>query len=603
MARIILILGTLLLLGSSSVGAAQDSLDALAEWVHVERALEASCVETDSWIAFGDYPLYLCGTPNLYSTYGAIHILHLLEPSQLDREALADTINDFQTENGGYLDPRVVVPEWGQTRWALWGLRLLGIPPDDPDAVVAYLLRFRQENGLFQYDPSDDSIAEMERDSADVAELLMAPWFRDHPGAQRALDDLRHYARSNLERLVQIEAMPTTVWASDDESESIWGLIHLICLVLHDAVPPSVRAIVRLAIEHPPMDRGDFYTARMLYLLAQRAQGIVPELEYSSTALREYLTQVIKPAMLPIGGFGWTYETGTALLDPAMTWGAVGLYAAAGLPYPYEASTCEFLGRYAIPQGWIAILHTPPAPYSTWQATVLSGFADINLRNPEKLRSYAEQTLADPEAALQDLLYAGLIALESGSSHEEIGAQLTSRVTSMSSTELEKQLKWLIRLVDGLALPLTETVLSVLELHLQRCVPYLSELDVQSLWEVIVVQQLLGEERIPEAVLAERVCELRFEDGFRCAIDVPVPSVSSTRLAVDGLLRLGRLDEGIRESVRRFVYACRTDLGFLRRPPSQDASGDAAQEELSYVLDAVQILATITQPADGGPAQ
>jgi len=578
--------------------AANDSLMPLSEWNHIARALVASYVEGDVEAGYGEYPLYLSGEPNLYTTYSSIKITHLLAPSHLDADALAEWINSLQTQHGGFVDPEInYAPEWWQTRWACWSLGLLDRAPTDPIALLDFLLSFRLESELFQYDPDHSSVPDIERDSADVAELLMLPFFEGLPDAERALNDLADYARENLSILVNTEPTPMTVWGFDNEERKVWGLLQLVCQLLPDQVPESVRAILRLAIENPPPGGGNFYTASMLYSLLQRARGLSPALEFDIEPLRDYLAKEFEPALEPLGGLGREREAGGGWIDPAMTWGIVGLYHEAGIPYSFKDSCLEFLDRYAHPQGWIPVIHVFPKPLSTWEGVKLSRYGGIDVEDAGKMLAYGEAVLGDPGSDLEDLYYASLIVESVANSATAANAAidvLRKRIESMSPSDLEPQADLLVQIVDSFPQALAEQAQTALLRYLRLCADNLHRLEVQHIWAVVVLQTLLGEESIPREILLDKLAGLAYGDGFRCCADVPAPSLRSTHFAVDCLVRLDAFDSETQVRVRQFVEACRTEIGYLQRPPSYTPP-DAQKEFLMFALEAMEILSLLDE--------
>lgn len=570
--------------------AANDALMPLSEWDHIARALVASYVEGDAEAGFGEYPLYLAGKPDLYTTYSSILITHLLAPSELDADALAEGINALQTQRGGFVDPEInYAPEWWQTRWACWSLGVLDRTPTDPAALLDFLLSFRQESELFQYDPEHSSVPDMERDSADVAILLMSPFFESLPGAEHALSDLADYARANLSILINTEPTPMTVWGFDNEERKVWGLLQLVCLLLPDQVPEPVRAILRLAIENPPPGGGDFLVASNYYSLIQRARALSPALEFDDRPLLNYLENEFEPVLEPLGGFGEG-----AWIDPAMTWGVVGLYHEAGIPYPFKTSCLQFLDRYAHPQGWIPIIHVFPKPLSTWQGVKLSRYGGIDVADEGKLLAYGETVLADPESDLEDLYYATLIVESVASSANAAIDILRNRIESTSPSDLEHQADLLVQIFNAFPQALVENARTALLFHLQLCADNLDRLDVERFWEVTLLQPLLGVETIPEEVLLSKLVGLAYGGGFRSSTDVPAPSLWSTQLAVDCLVRLNALDSEAQEMARQFVEACRTKIGYLQRPPAYIPS-DAQKEFLMFALEAMEILSLLDE--------
>jgi len=581
---------------SNPAVATNESLMPLSTWNHVARALVASYVEGEAAAGFGAYPLYRAGRPCLYTTFSSIEIMYLLAPSRLNADALAEWICSLQTQRGGFVDPEVHgdVPEWWQTRWACWSLALLDRAPTDPVALLDFLLSFRRESGLFQYDVDHASVSEMERDSADVAELLMSPFFEGLKEADQALGDLANYARENSSILSSIEPTPLTIWGSENQDRKVWGLLQLICLLVPDQVPESARDILRLALENPPSGGANFYTASSVYSLIQWAHTLSPALEFDLEHVIDYLSNDIEPAIEPLGGFGGIGTFGGGWIDPSATWRVVGLYHEAGIPYPFETACLEFLDRYAHPQGWIEIIHVFPRPFATWEAVKLSRYGGITVADEEKLLAYGETVLADPESNLEDLYYASLIVESVAGVTKTVPVVLLNRIETMSFDELESQADLLAQIVDDFPQALVENARIALRFHLQRCANYVARLNVERLWEVTVLQPLLGEEYVPEEVLLSVLAALAYEGGFRYDVDVPAPSLASTQLAVDCLVRLNALDCETQMSVRQFVEASRTEIGYLQRP-SKYIPIDARNEYLNYALQAMEILSLLDE--------
>jgi prenyltransferase beta subunit len=574
--------------------AADESLMPRDTREHVERALVASYVEGDTMAGFGAYPLYRAGRPCLYTTYGCIEIIHRLAPSRLNADALAEWIRGLQTERGGFFDPEVRgnVPEWWQTRWACWSLALLDRSPADPVALLDFLLSFRLESGLFQYDPSHSSVADMERDSADVAELLMSPFFRGLAEADHAIAALADYAVKNLSVLSSVESTPMTIWGVDEHDRKVWGLLQLVCLLLPDQVPESARSVLRLALENPPAAGADFYTAASIYSLLRRAHGITPALEFDLEPVLDYLSNGIEPVIEPLGGFGGTGALGGGWIDPAATWATVGLYDEAGIPYPFETACLESIDRYAHPQGWIEIIHVFPRPFATWEAIQLSQYGGLRIADEGKLLAYGESVLADPHSDLDDLYYAALIV---GSVADAVPDVLAERIETMSLDELVPQADLLVQIADAFPQSLGDRAQAALRYHLGVCAENLDRLSVDRLWDLIVLQPILGEEYASREALLGRVTRLAYEGGYRYDVDVPAPSLASTQLAVDCLARLDALDRVTQILVRQYVEDCRTDIGYVQRSPAH-TPGDAQREYLHHVLEAMQILDLLDQP-------
>ncbi|MFC2083093.1 hypothetical protein ACFLSG_03540 [Candidatus Bipolaricaulota bacterium] len=222
----------------------------------------------------------------------------------------------------------------------------------------------------------------------------------------------------------------------------------------------------------------------------------------------------------------------------------------------------------------------------------------MDVADAGKLLSYGETVLADPHSNLEDLYYASLIVESVAGVTSTAIDVLRKRIDSMPPSDLERQADLLVEIVDAFPLALVEQARTTLFFHLQLCADNLDRLDdVQRLWEIAVLQPLLGEEYIPREVLLDKLAGFAYGAGFRCCAGVPAaPSLQSTRYAVDCLVRLDALDSETEVLVRQFVEACRTEIGYLQRP-SEYTPDDAQLELLVHVLEAMEILSLLDESA------
>lgn len=540
-------------LSSPSLG--EEEIAALHTW------LAATYVEGEEFAGFGDLGSEAVFTPNLYSTFGAVHSLFFLEEEIEGAEEIGEWINSLLDERGAYDDPLNNAPLVFETFWASSTLKLLGIQPAAPEHTAAFLLQLQGEDGLFRF---DSVIGSSLWDNVSCT-YLVSETFRllGLVGTPQVTSALTR-ARERVAQLVEDKLMSWQGEALDiQEDEHLLAVLELLA-ALGGGFPERGKAALRsflAAIEHAPTDFLGPIAVNNLLDAAERAGLLRPQEIPELPGLHRYLFERVAPEIIKLGGYGWR-KGWAAKLDPVMTWPIVRLFRRAGLKYPGHFALLAALKVHRIEGGWMTFtLAVPKVDFTFFGVSIaqLTGWRDYDER---KVRAFALSVLYQPED-LHQIYWAAKLGKLMGVDEKT----LRSLIESTLRVHTKEDLYWSIQLLFEFNLPPPPEIDASLSEVAETLAQKIQGLPhIKYIRDLFRLQRLLGREWFPERQLVELVRSLQdpASGGFKAFPTSPGADLMSTWAAMNILGRTnGAFDK---EQCRLFVLSCWWNHGFAWVP-------------------------------------
>lgn len=535
-------------------------------WVQtLSNWLELAYSEAKDFSGCGDLgPEHLTGV-NLYTTYGAVHALHYLGEEVRAPHSIGEYINSLLNAQGAYDCPLNQAPLVIETHWAVTTLHLLGTPPRDPEKTITFLLSLQEPDGLFRFD------AELEdRISATwlITETLHLLEYESPLLVRSSLDR----AASGLSKVADDLVRQDWHALGTKEANQLESALEVLALLSPERVSDEGKAALAYYLTEIPFMPVDFLgPSRVNNLLdAAEAVGLIRAAEVSDLpGLTLYLQRITsQPEITELGGYGW-YCRWAGRVDPVKTWPCVRLFARASLPYPSRDMLMRELDKYRRENGWITITIPCPNVDFTYFGLGIAQAIDWEGYNPEKMLAYARSVLQDPTADVHDLYWAAKLASELGESELRLESMLQTSIGRISESDLEEEMYWLV-------LILAEFHLSPPSQHavhlLQECATVLTQAisamaHIQRIYQLIYIQEVLGQEWLLSEQLEAMVWALKTEEGgFKAFPSAPTADLMSSFWALKALAALDAVDELDAEGLLRFIRSCQTDFGFAWAP-------------------------------------
>jgi len=526
----------------------------------VHTWLAPAYIEGVEFAGFGDLSPDIALTPNLYSTFGAVHALFFLGEEIGGEQEIGGWINSLLDKQGAYDDPLNNAPLVFETYWACSTLKLLGIQPAAPERTAAFLLHLQGEDGLFRFDSViESSLWDNVSCTHLVSETFHLLGFVNTPQVASALTR----ARERVAQLVEEELASWQGEALDiKKDEHLLAALKLLAALGGD-LPERGKAALQsflAAIEHAPTGFLGPRAVDQLLDAAERA-GLLRSQEIPRLpGLRRYLLERVTPEIFKTGGYGWR-KGWAAKLDPVMTWPAVRLFKRAGLEYPGRSALLAALKVHRIDRGWMTFtLAVPKVDFTFFGVSIaqLTGWRGYDER---KVRAFALSVLHHPED-LRQFYWAAKLGRLVG-----IDEKTLRSLIDTLNVHTQVDLYWYIQLLFEFNLPPPPEIVASLSEIAEMLVQKIQDLPhIKYIRDLFRLQRVLGREWFPERQLVELVCSLQdpASGGFKAFPTSPGADLLSTWAAVN---ILGGADgEFDKEKCRSFVFSCWWEHGFAWAP-------------------------------------
>jgi len=538
----------------SSPSLGEKEVAALRTW------LAAAYVEGAEFAGFGDLGSETAFTPNLYSTFGAVHTLFFLGEEVGGEQEVGEWINSLLNERGAYDDPLNNAPLVFETYWASSTLKLLGIQPAAPECTAAFLLQLQGEDGLFHFDSViESSLWDNVSCTYLVSETVRLLGLSDTPEVISALTR----ARERVAQLVEEELMRWQGEALDiQKDEHLLAALELLAALGGEFSGREKEALQSFlaAIEHAPKDFVGPIAVNNLLDTAERAGLLRPQEIPELLGLRRYLLERVAPEIIELGGYGWR-KGWAAKLDPVMTWPVVRLFRRAGLEYPGRSALVAALKAHRINGGWMTFTLAVPKVDFTFFGVSIAQLIGWKSYDERKVGAFALSILHQPED-LHQFYWAAKLAGLTGADEKTLRSSM-----DILRVHTQEDLYWYIHLLFEFNLPLPPEI-----------APSLSEVahilaqkiqafpHIKYIRDLFRLQRLLGREWVAERQLVELVRSLQdtVSGGVKAFPTSPGADLMSTWAALDILgSTKGEFDK---EKCRLFVLSCWWDHGFAWAP-------------------------------------
>ena len=565
-----IIVGFLLVL-SIAIPVAGSSTEAdLAQW------LALSYVEIDDSAGFGEYTFEKLSEPSIYYTRGIV-ANSILNGLPVDApEKIVEWIASVQQPNGSFEDPTVDVPALHETLWAIQTLRLLGADLERFPETLSFL-----QNALAAIDLGGTEI---------TPELTSAIWdayaiiecYEEFSAAGFPMD------RSSLEGF-QIALESMTSWMDlEIEGLPVWDMadvqfkaLSAHTLALAQVAPESLTTAARgfledqlLIVEMAPAHFVACTRIRELLIAGSKAfawEEIPQEIE---ARVWRYLESHIFPILSDKGGFGWTGSEGQIWVDPQMTLPVVQICHLLGRSYPLAEALSATMERLRIDPGWLYQIQVTRNPALSYFALHLAREADWPVFSEPKMIAYFESCIESPDSTPSDVLYAAKGWADIAGVTPELMSHLTSRLDEGNAAWIQSRTDSVVALMYTFNLSVEEIgLIALLDEYREQMLEALDHsMRVDVVWQLTMVDSLLGIESMPPAVVTDFILSQRLANGgFRVSVDLPdhlmdVSDTLTTYKAIETLMHYGMASAVSHDALASFLEECRYEIGYLLAP-------------------------------------
>lgn len=538
---------------SADLVADQEWLDRLTFWLGVGYA------EGPAGAAFASIDPELLRSPSLYNTYGAIGVQRELELRTSDPQAVVRWIENLRNAEGAFDDPALDLPVLIETYWALRVLRWLGGDLNGRGATRTYLLELQGEDGLFR---SQGGFGGSETEDAFIAthyaveSLLM---LGESP-QDEALSGCEDGLQRQLSSMIQDGAAPIEAPAST----YLIGGAHTLARINPSALGGQLRAYLAGLIRGVPSLGTDPGSISRLNMLMETGDLLA---EGPSADMQVPLGDYISAQIVPLVGKILEQPS----LDAGMLYETIRLLRQDEINLELREAVRKALAGPRIDQGWIGVIIPIPNPEATYYALGISDLIGLQDYGRLQVIDYLRQEL-DPIRAGLDLR----IAYASVRGLRLLGAELDPAIATElrraalgrisagadPGTEMD-ELYWFCQLARELDWQVRGLVRSRLEAEAEKIAAGREQTSIRALHHLLLLQGVLDRHFLADDVISDLVMDLQTpQGGFRPSLEISIPDVHTTYLAISALSSLDRLESLNREQLVDYLEACRADFGF-----------------------------------------